>query len=479
MVNMFCSEFCGDPSASAADSEVGDISGLFNSEAIQDFYLYLRISADSEPASSSSLSASAISRTSETTTSSSPSSLPPSLLIPLQSTISMQLSPTPLSPPLPSSSASDTIESKKLTPAELLSKPVNEEVIKDIVSKYLFDDMVICDSVHYRSQEIENCCISEYCIKIHSYETDVDDAISSYENLLKCDINDLNIKILDSLCHSCPIPLFISAIRDLSFQSHQVDEVTDCFKLEGLSILTDVFTNSFTVDYDIISDRVNMHIKNLLSKMEALSPNTAVRFKEIMKRGEGRFDASLDDDIFANTCLSLQSFKTNEWFKIISSILTNSNSLPSSSMLSSAQERPSPTIIKRGVVFALPGARKQYLHADADPDVLPCSALCMFIPLIDLTESTGYTSFWPGSQMSHQADLLQHNVTDIMEQSNKGHMIKGLLRKKEVLLYDYKTIHRGEANYSSILRPVVYLIFALEGFNESYNFMSNSIDDFI
>ena len=99
----------------------------------------------------------------------------------------------------------------------------------------------------------------------------------------------------------------------------------------------------------------------------------------------------------------------------------------------------------------------------------------MFIPMIDLSEATGYTSFWLGSQNGHQSDLLQHNVVDILERSSPR-LFKGLIKKGEALLYDYKTIHRGEANYSSIIRPVVYLIFALEGFSESYNFTNISID---
>ena len=68
------------------------------------------------------------------------------------------------------------------------------------------------------------------------------------------------------------------------------------------------------------------------------------------------------------------------------------------------------------VVYSKSGAPDQGWHADGDHQkgaedikwvvdgwkthLTPAYALCVFIPLIDLDDETGYTQFWPGSHQS-------------------------------------------------------------------------------
>jgi ectoine hydroxylase-related dioxygenase (phytanoyl-CoA dioxygenase family) len=139
-------------------------------------------------------------------------------------------------------------------------------------------------------------------------------------------------------------------------------------------------------------------------------------------------------------------------------------------------------IVKCGCVLSLPSCGMQYWHSDgihrgksADFDsnsAAPTHALCVFVPLVDLTESTGCTEFWAGSQK--YSKLLQKGG----EQSLPGGTL-GLLNKGDALLYDYRTIHRGTANSSQSIRPVCYFLYARDGYEdvEDQNFRNESVFD--
>ena len=131
-----------------------------------------------------------------------------------------------------------------------------------------------------------------------------------------------------------------------------------------------------------------------------------------------------------------------------------------------------------GVVLSTGGnlTSSQYWHADGRETVMPYNAICLFIPLCDLNDTTGYTSLWPGTHHYSQNELLEHQLPSIMPSSK---LLKGAINRGDVMLYDYKTIHRGEANNMpnvSDIRPIFYIIYAKQEFREG-NFTDDSIDN--
>ena len=185
-------------------------------------------------------------------------------------------------------------------------------------------------------------------------------------------------------------------------------------------------------------------------------------FKEIMVRDNYRFDFRLDLD--ANG-LWRDYEEKGRWKDLVEDILG-----------------PSYRLVKCGCVLSLPSCGMQYWHSDGihqgmsadfgSSEAAPTHALCVFVPLINLSESTGYTEFWAGS---HSYDkLLQQKG----EQSLPGGTL-GLMNQGDVLLYDYRTIHRGTSNSSQSARPVCYFLYTRNGYEgvEDQNFCTDSVFD--
>ena len=49
------------------------------------------------------------------------------------------------------------------------------------------------------------------------------------------------------------------------------------------------------------------------------------------------------------------------------------------------------------------------------------------------------------------------------------------VRKGDVLLFDYRVLHRGLANHSDDARPVAYMVYAAPGASDRHNFPSTSL----
>lgn len=131
------------------------------------------------------------------------------------------------------------------------------------------------------------------------------------------------------------------------------------------------------------------------------------------------------------------------------------------------------------VVYSKPGAPHQGWHADGDHQkgsedikwnvdgwkthLAPAYALCVFIPLIDLDDETGYTQFWPGS---HQSRGLAGFglVAQITESTWNGKCNAG-----DAIWYDYRTMHRGMQNCKK-LRPVLQILFKRKWYVETRNY---------
>jgi hypothetical protein len=138
------------------------------------------------------------------------------------------------------------------------------------------------------------------------------------------------------------------------------------------------------------------------------------------------------------------------------------------------------------VVYSKPGASTQGWHADGDhernrPDagwdpngwrtaLAAPYAICLFLPLIDLTDETGYTQFWPGSHRSrHWAGF-----GPVAELANLTY--NGLVQKGDAIFYDYRLWHRGMPNRTAdTVRPVLQVIFKRSWYIERANYGTEPI----
>lgn len=90
----------------------------------------------------------------------------------------------------------------------------------------------------------------------------------------------------------------------------------------------------------------------------------------------------------------------------------------------------------------------QEWHSDGPPaaDAARPYAVCVFVPLLDLTADTGCTQFWPGSHM--HAHLLGFGpAAPVLEAAVDGRVAAG-----DAVLYDYRVLHRGLPNACEALR---------------------------
>eukprot|EP00980_Cylindrotheca_fusiformis_P002657 scaffold622_cov102-Cylindrotheca_fusiformis.AAC.6 len=98
-----------------------------------------------------------------------------------------------------------------------------------------------------------------------------------------------------------------------------------------------------------------------------------------------------------------------------------------------------------GFLINRPGSKSQHWHRDGpDEGFVDC-----FVPLVDLDDSLGPTALKAGSHNNEEACDEEENL------------VIPLLRKGEMLLFDYRTLHRGQGNTSSkTTRTLAYSVYS-------------------
>jgi ectoine hydroxylase-related dioxygenase (phytanoyl-CoA dioxygenase family) len=117
-----------------------------------------------------------------------------------------------------------------------------------------------------------------------------------------------------------------------------------------------------------------------------------------------------------------------------------------------------------GSIVSLPGAPHQVVHWDHDAlfeedrinSIIPCYALMMFIPLIEMNKLTGTTRLYPGSHLAStkKAKRPEDPVVSI----------------GSCLLVDYRLLHGGRANRSQQVRPILYNVYCRSWFRDTHNY---------
>jgi ectoine hydroxylase-related dioxygenase (phytanoyl-CoA dioxygenase family) len=121
-----------------------------------------------------------------------------------------------------------------------------------------------------------------------------------------------------------------------------------------------------------------------------------------------------------------------------------------------------------GSVISFPGAPDQVLHRDSttmfgednetDKD-MPFYSFNMLAPLVDCTAETGRTRLWPGT----------HHIATVSEGLAVGSLDPDV-SVGSVLLTDGRLLHRGAANRSEIVRPLLYYSYQRRWYQDQFGY---------
>lgn len=111
-----------------------------------------------------------------------------------------------------------------------------------------------------------------------------------------------------------------------------------------------------------------------------------------------------------------------------------------------------------GLITSLPGAANQRFHSDGAR-----GSYNVIVPLVDTAEARIGTEFWPRSHedlsAAAEAQALLEQPAEAAEaavQASRREVVQPRLRAGELLLYDYRVIHRGPANAGPSSRAIFY-----------------------
>lgn len=133
------------------------------------------------------------------------------------------------------------------------------------------------------------------------------------------------------------------------------------------------------------------------------------------------------------------------------------------------------TISSFGSVVAMSGAGPQSVHFDYPPlfesesvcASLPPHAITLVVPLVDLNAETGSTAVWEGS---HGRVGAREQLSRLAKDGSFEGATMPFTRVGDVFLMDFRLIHAGTANQSSIDRPILYIVYRRPWFREDMNF---------
>jgi ectoine hydroxylase-related dioxygenase (phytanoyl-CoA dioxygenase family) len=116
-------------------------------------------------------------------------------------------------------------------------------------------------------------------------------------------------------------------------------------------------------------------------------------------------------------------------------------------------------------VVALPGAPEQNVHKDGvflfDDQTgaqLPCHALTVVVPLIDLDEQTGTTALFPGTHRT------------VSSKQATGPAVNPTIEMGGCYVMDYRLSHQGTPNTGKKPRPILYVVYSRPWFIDHSNF---------
>ncbi|GAX17267.1 hypothetical protein FisN_10Lh124 [Fistulifera solaris] len=181
-------------------------------------------------------------------------------------------------------------------------------------------------------------------------------------------------------------------------------------------------------------------------------------FQEIGSRSGLRYDIRVD--IFGDeewSALRQVATETGPWFNLVQDVFGAGN-----------------WKVEANVIYSKPGAQNQgwhcdggHLQAEADENGhghAPPYALCVFLPLIDLNSAVGFTQFFLGSHKTSQLVGFGPAAKWLAADFD------GILCAGQSVLYDYRLMHRGMANHSEKIRPIIQFLYTKPFYTETKNY---------
>lgn len=247
------------------------------------------------------------------------------------------------------------------------------------------------------------------------------------------------------------------------------DWTSHTLKEFGIFVQEGILSQEQVHEIRSIVDQAINEVENLLRthRPEIEIGKDSFLFKEIASRNLQRFDLRLDSiaSDFVTKCVMENP--------TVKSILTRS--------LGNYDDIDYDV----SAVYSKPGACVQGWHADGDHqkggkfagwsndgwknELSDPFAICVFIPLIDLNESVGFTQFWPKSHWTKDLAgfgpiaMLTNTTFDAMGAAG------------DAIFYDYRLMHRGMPNNSKLMRPVLQVVVKKKWYVEKANYGEESI----
>jgi hypothetical protein len=209
-------------------------------------------------------------------------------------------------------------------------------------------------------------------------------------------------------------------------------------------------------------------------------------FREVVMRSPGRYELSLlnleqqEFEKVSNTSIRIPD--TSRILKILEPLLPRllgrkDDSSPAAAAAAAAESSTSVKLCHLSLLVATPGSVDQGWHADGGHlsvlEHLPCHCFNIFIPLEDIPLEMGPTEFRPGGH------YLTRNLAPMMLAARCRKTLRSPvwppLKLGDVLLFDYRVLHRGRANNTLRNRHVLVLTFCEQWFEDILNFPKRSM----
>ena len=219
-------------------------------------------------------------------------------------------------------------------------------------------------------------------------------------------------------------------------------------------------------------ERIEVILSALRENHSHVSVGTdAFAYKEIGSRGKYRFDALFDKEKEEEDALFKFAKSDAPWVEPVKDILRNAEDID----------------INISIVWTEPNCSDQEWHCDGahrgDQETYdeqtgalvkthgPPYAVCVFMTLLDLDDTVGYTEFWPTS----------HKNAGLLGFGAAAHALGGVQSNKNAkagdwVVYDYRLMHRGIGNESKdTRRPILQFMYAVDGYKERKNYGQKSV----
>lgn len=280
--------------------------------------------------------------------------------------------------------------------------------------------------------------------------------------------------------------------KDPLLKHAYLDQLAKEFHDDGFVALSNVFETNVLAEWQIFGEKYFPLCFDILHQMghirapnhQIVSEETGSRdytlglgakhgFREIVMRSPGRYE------------LSLQNLDSNRLKKFTSE---SPIQVPDTSLIFSFLEPLLPKLLGSkdsiklchlSLLVATPGSVDQGWHADGGhvsiQEHLPCHCFNAFFPLQDIPLPMGPTEFRPGSH------VLTRNLGPMMLAARCRKTLRAPewspLTMGDLVLFDYRVLHRGRANTTDKNRFVLVCTFCHSWFEDVLNFPKRSMMD--